>query len=169
MCDPMTAMIVASTAISATQAIGGHQQQKAASKAAQQSAAIEFNETKDALAERQAQEQAATSQKIFNNTREAVQAKATQQATSSALGTEGLSVDALVSDIARQETENNSIITNNHNATLNQLSREENSASIRASNQANSVSGPSALNTILQLGQAGISGYDKYQTSKKAK
>ena len=169
MCEPMTMIAVASTAISATQSIVGHM--GAAQQAAQTNAAYEQN-ANNAITAMQDDNEAASldlmaaqendTQRRMQTSAEGLAARGASRAAAGERGVGGLSVAALQRDLGFQEGSNIAAI--NRNASLNQQRhrlqvRGARDAAQSRINSAPRSNGPSLLALGADLGAAALNGY----------
>lgn len=189
MCEPATIIASVSAALAlgsgVTSAIGASQQASRYNAYQQQQAQMQesVRQRNAALANQQArlqqeadlarfaEEQDANAQQKLATSQEARQARATTLTTAGEANVSGLSVEALLADVYRQEANNFSTLDNNLLFKRNQLSRSLEASTIRAENTANSVGsyipqfqpGPSLIGSTLSIGantlNAGLSGY----------
>ena len=108
MCDPVTIGIAMGAASAGTQVIGQRQMAKTqaqvqanASKAERQ----RYLQEVSSMRVQQGQEQVAAAQKINESARKAREARATARVSAGESGVAGLSVDALINDLTKQEAE----------------------------------------------------------------
>lgn len=163
MCDPVSITLGILSAASAVEASNAQNEMADATEVA---AIAERENTKTALNDRRLQEFEAKTQKSLENSRQSQAAKSEARSMQSSLGIGGLSTNAVLGDISRQEQENASIINKNFNATLSQLSREEDSANALANSRIASAPKASNFGTLLQIGKGGVDAYGFHKTIK---
>jgi len=169
----ITALSIASTAVSALGAYAQYQSQKSAAKAQQN----QFNQNKllaqrsmleqsRQLAVRDEQERAAASDKIMSSNIEAAKAQARMVVSAGEAGVAGGSIAQLLNDVERTRLNNEGTINRNLEAVSQQSKVEREGLLTQAENRINSVSQgqqPSLLATGLQIGGTALEGYGSYR------
>ena len=108
MCDPVTAGIAMSVASAGTQVIGQRQQARAQAKVQANASKAErerYLQEVSSMRVQQGQEQVAAAQRINESAKKAREARATARVSAGEAGVAGLSVDALINDLTREEAE----------------------------------------------------------------
>lgn len=155
MCDPTT-ILSAMTSIAAA----SEQQQQA--QATENNANASYLNDARQLNLRQRQEEEAESQRGQEADIQAMKDMSTARTASGESGISGLSVDALMSDILRQNLFDDTKADSNLSATKAQITQEKEGAKTRRQSRINEVPYPSFASTALQLGgQAYEGGYFK--------
>lgn len=167
MCDPVTALTVASTAVGFI----GQQQQAAAQEAANNQArnlAIQNQQLQIRALQNQEDEEARrASEALFDNQRQAEARKATAMVSAGEAGVSGLSVDALLGDLDRQVAENKQDIIQTVDFGQRQRQLDREGVGINAQSQVNQlppVQFPSIFGAAID---AGVSGYRTRQQQKR--
>lgn len=171
MCDPFTVTAAITVGGGAYNYIQGEEQAKAQSKFASKQAAEGARAiTADAIQQfsqigvRREQEADAAAQAIAQITRDAVEAKGTGKASAGAGGVSGGSVEALISDFARQELARVSVAKTNLANTNQQLDQQGKSTAARANdaifqNQPAPVQRPDVFGALFQIGSSLVGNY----------
>ena len=111
MCEPVTLTALALGAASAgTQVMGQRQQAKTQAKVQKNASAAErqrYLQEVSSMRIQQGQEQVAAAQRIQESTRKAREARSTARVSAGEAGVAGLSVDALINDLTREEASYN--------------------------------------------------------------
>jgi len=110
MCDPVTIGIAMSAASAGTQVMGQRQQAKTQAKVQANASAAErqrYLQEVSSMRIQQGQEQVAAAQRIQESTRKAREARSTARVSAGEAGVAGLSVDALINDLTREEASYN--------------------------------------------------------------
>jgi len=163
MCDPATAMAVASTAISTAGAVQGHNAQNKAYVQNAQMARIAKMDEDRMINLREAQEQEAAAQQQIEQDRQTQELAARANV---AGGESGgfLNNNAVIQDIVRQGLEANTTTGQNLERTKAQLSEQRLGANTRAQSRINSVAKSSAAATGLQIAGSAINTGAKYKS-----
>jgi hypothetical protein len=127
-----------------------------------------------ALQERQKQEGEATVTEEARNARAAAEARATARTAAGEAGVSGLSLDALLTDFTRQESEYRYGVRRNLGISTDQLTNEMEGARAQAQGRSaaipslnlEAVNGPSYLGAALRIGGDALGAYSKYNASK---
>ncbi|MDP3869930.1 hypothetical protein [Phenylobacterium sp.] len=186
MCEPATiaagiawagthaAAISAAAAIGSTAlTIGGltaqHREQNNLAKQTEASATRSYEIETGAIANRQAQEQTAAAERTLGNQREYAAANATGIVGAEAGGVRGLSVDALLGDLAGQQVARQANVEQNTSWGIQQLQQEKIGAGM--SRDSRIASAPRASNTALaiKIGGAALDGYGNYSSLRGPK
>lgn len=169
----ITALSIASTAVSALGAYAQYQSQKDAARAQQ----AQFNQNKllaqrsmleqsRQLSIRDEQERAAASDKIMTSNIEAAKAKAKMVASAGEAGVAGGSIAQMLNDVERTRLNNEGTINRNLEAVNQQSKVEREGLLTQAEGRINSVSQgskPSLLATGLQIGGTALANYGEYR------
>lgn len=183
MCDPVTLSALGATIVSAAGsaaasgslalattglAIGGslleYQQQKSAYNANKVQATQSYSDSLNAIQRRQEQEQQASAENRLQNEREYDATKARATVAAGEAGVSGLSVNALLNDLAGQQAHRQGMIDTNLAWTTEQLQDEKTGARSTMQSRINSLQNPSGLGLALTIGGQALGGYDKYKT-----
>ena len=108
MCDPVTIGIGMAVASAGTQIHGQRQQAKTQAKVQKNASAAErerYLREVSSMRTQQGQEQVAAAQRIQASTRKAREARSTARVSAGEAGVAGLSVDALINDLTREEAD----------------------------------------------------------------
>ena len=108
MCDPVTIAATMAVAQTATTVIGQQQMAKTQAEVQRRASAAErqrYLHEVSSMRIQQGQEQVAAAQKMSESARKATEARATARVSAGEAGVAGLSVDALINDLTRQEAE----------------------------------------------------------------
>jgi len=108
MCDPVTIGIGMAVASAGTQIIGQQQQAKTQAKVQKNASAAErerYLREVSSMRTQQGQEQVAAAQRIQASTKKAREARSTARVSAGEAGVAGLSVDALINDLTREEAD----------------------------------------------------------------
>ena len=108
MCDPVTIGIAMGAASAGTQVIGQRQQAKTQARVQANASAAErqrYLQEVSSMRVQQGQEQVAAAQRINESAKKAREARATARVSAGEAGVAGLSVDALINDLTREEAE----------------------------------------------------------------
>lgn len=159
-----TALTIGSTAAGIGGSILSYEQQKAMSSATASAAKRAFEQDNRAITQRQLQEQTASADRKFANAQEYAAARASGVVAAGEAGVSGLSVDALLNDLAGQQAARQKTADTNLGWTLAQLQQERFGAQAQRDNRINSAPKPSSLGLALQIGGQAIGGYDTYKS-----
>jgi len=110
MCDPVTIGIAMGAASAGTQVMGQRQMAKTQAKVQKNASAAErqrYLHEVSSMRLQQGQEQVAAAQRIQESTRKAREARSTARVSAGEAGVAGLSVDALINDLTREEASYN--------------------------------------------------------------
>jgi len=110
MCEAVTIGLAMGALSAGTQAIGQQQQAKTQAKVQQSASAAERQRYLQEVASmrvQQGQEQVAAAQRIQEATRKARESRSTARVSAGEAGVAGISVDALVNDLTREEAQHN--------------------------------------------------------------
>lgn len=176
MCDPMTAIAVASSAFQFQQ-----QQAQASAQKEHQEAVYERNKQQAMTARnqktqqehlRQMQEREAAEQKMMQQGREADQARARARVSAAESGVSGNSVDQLLADFNRQENEYMTALNSNFEMSRQQSeTRKEmyrNEQNSRVTNaQPSPVNEPNMLAGALRIGATGYQTRQQYKLNQQ--
>jgi hypothetical protein len=108
MCDPVTIGIGMAVASAGTQVMGQRQQAKTQEKVQANASKAErqrYLQEVSSMRVQQGQEQVAAAQRVNASARKAREARATARVSAGEAGVAGLSVDALINDLTKQEAE----------------------------------------------------------------
>ena len=108
MCDPVTIAASMAVAQTATTVIGQKQQARTQAEVQRRASAAErqrYLHEVSSMRIQQGQEQVAAAQRLSESARKAMEARATARVSAGEAGVAGLSVDALINDLTRQEAE----------------------------------------------------------------
>jgi hypothetical protein len=127
-----------------------------------------------ALQERQKQEGEATVTEEARNARAAAEARATARTAAGEAGVSGLSLDALITDFTRQESQYRYGVRRNLTLSTDQLTAESEGARATAMGRSAAIpqlnleplNGPSFLGAALRIGGDALGAYSKYNSSK---
>lgn len=168
MCDPVS-LTIATVASAGMSYIGQQQAAKAQEKANRQSAALMMQNQAlqiRALQNAEDEDRERTNEDIMDNQKAADAARATAAVAAGESGVSGLSVDALLGDLIRQESENRGDILTSQDFRQRQRQLDREGIGITTQSQVNQLPRPeypSFLGTALQ---AGIDGVNTYQSAK---
>lgn len=175
MCDPMTAIAVASSAFQfqaqQAQASAQKQHQENVYQRNKQQAMTARNTKTNQENLRQQQETASTEQKLVKQQIEGDQAQARARVSAAESGVSGNSVDQLLADFDRQEGEYAAALNSNLSSSKQQseLRKEmyKNEQESRVTNaQPSPVNEPNLLAGALRIGSSGFSAYQQNQYRK---
>jgi len=172
MCDPVTALTVATVASGVTGFIGQQQAASAQEAANMQSRNLAIqNQNLQIRALRNQEEEDAVqaSQALQDSAREAAALRARATVAAGESGVSGLSIDALMGDIVRQETENrlNILQTQDFRQRQRQLDREGLGITTQSQiNQLPAVQYPSFLEAVASTGSAAYGVYQRGQATR---
>lgn len=181
MCEPIS-IAAATLAISAAATSYGYVQQSEQADAqneaiednyerTRQEAVAAFERDTTDIARRQVQEQDAAAQQREQFTREYDAVRAQTVTSAGERGIAGLSLDALLGDLAGQQATRLRTTNDNLNMTLQQLQREKESAGFAAQSRVNSVNrtpvaGPSLVGLGLTIAGQAVNAAGQYQTAR---
>ena len=151
MCDPLTIMTAMTTIVAA-----GEQQQQAERN--EKSANASYLNDARQLNLRQRQEEEAESQRGQEADIQSMKDMSTARTASGESGVSGLSVDALMSDILRQNLFDDTKADSNLGATKAQIAQEKEGAKAGRQSRINQVPYPSFAANALQIGGAAYKG-----------
>ena len=166
MCDPVTIGIGMAVASAGTQVYGQQQQAKTQAKVQANASAAErqrYLQEVSSMRVQQGQEEVAAAQRVNASARKAREARATARVSAGEAGVAGLSVDALINDLTREEAEFNF-------ATQQQLQMNDVGRSMQLENAGfgftnnmlrinKPIEGPDYLGTAISGAQTGLSTY----------
>lgn len=158
MCEP-TALAIGSFALTAGGEIASHKGQRKAAKENKRAALADLRIQQHDLSLRQQEEQAASAREIDQARRQGREARSFGLATAAEAGVAGLSVDALLGDILRDEVSAVETLETNTTITLDQLQRMKAGAAATAQSNINAVQGPSVGATALRIGGSALDTY----------
>lgn len=162
MCEPTTAILVASTVVSTGIQVAGKIQEHGAQKKAQQeneaSAKAALKEDLKTLTMREGQEEGAAASTILEIDRQARQTKAEAAVYAGESGVEGASVDALLDGFQNQADRASLGVQRNLKLTKDQLGRERVASQTGAQSRINAVPAPNPWATGLSIAGAGLGG-----------
>lgn len=168
MCEPASIMIAATTALSTALSIGGQVAQYSAqadqAAATRSNALAAYQQDTSAITDRASQEQQATAQRRLQNAREYAAAKATAVTSAGDAGVSGLSVNALLTDLAGQQQLRQGAVDTNLDMTLQQLQREQQGAAVTRQSRINSAQDPSLAGLLIGVAKTGVDGFTGYKT-----
>jgi len=126
------------------------------------------------IQERQKQEGEATATEEQRVSREAAEARATARTAAGEAGVSGLSLDALITDFTRQESQYRYGVRRNLTLSTDQLTSEMEGARAQAQGRAAAipqlnlepVQGPTWWGAALRIGGSAVDAYSKFNTSK---
>lgn len=160
MCEPTTAMLAITAGASLANLFQQQQAAKAQDASNQRQAENTMTAYKANLAQTnlmQQQEAAAASQKINENNKAAAAAEARATVSAGESGISGLSVDALLGELAgKQASYNDSVMQNYENASM-AIDNQRTNLQVNAASQINSLKTPQQpdyLGTALRIGQS---------------
>lgn len=163
MCDPMTGMLVLTTAATAMQV---NQQQIAASQQ-EQSNQRQYENSMKAMAANvnqtnaeHMQQREAAMQKIDENNMQARAASATAQTSAGENGISGMSVDALLSDLGNRQQRFNSSVTTNYENAEQAINNQRENIGIDAASQINNLKTPAMPDYAGAALRIGTAAYD---------
>lgn len=156
MCDPVTIMAGAGLATSIVGDIAGNEAQAKRAKQAKASAEVSAQQQIGQLSLRAEQEQESTGLSIVQADRQARMADAQARVSAGEAGVKGASVDAILTDIQRQDDEFNTSANINLTNEQEQIDAEKQGVRAQEQNQINSVPEPSDLATGLQIAGQGL-------------
>lgn len=171
MCDPVTAMV---TFAAVTGGLGVYQsyeasrQQNAVFKQNQKNSLKSLVDSYDSQAVSANQRREAAGQSATQNAIEAAKARATATAAATDSNIGGLSVDALMNELTRQESTNYGNIATNERFAEEQRQREAQGLTNQTQSRINSVA-PGSFNPIIGLLQIGSEAGGAYYTSKASR
>jgi hypothetical protein len=116
------------------------------------------------ISQRQMQEQDATASGNFANAQEYAAARASGIVAAEGSGISGLSVDALLNDLAGQQAARQKTADTNLGWTLAQMQQEKLGAAAQRDSRILSAPKPSSLGLALQIGGQALGGFDAYKT-----
>lgn len=180
MCEPVTltmmGLAIASAAVSYSaqqkQATAQAKYQNEIQQQANDSASESFRQGTSAVGRRLIQNDQQAGQALAENAVNAMQARAHAAVAAGESGVSGVSVDALMGDFSRIEAANNHAITTNKEWATDQAVEQERGMAAEAKSRiAQAMPGPvafpSAVALGLEIGNAGIQGFDTYQRRTK--
>jgi len=167
MCEPvsiMTALSIASTAAAGFGQVAGYQEQKAMAKATRNAANNAYAMDLHGITTRQMQEQDAAAERKLENQREYDAARASAIVNADQAGVRGLSVDALLNDLAGQQASRQKAVDTNTSWQIAQLQDEKLGADATRQSRIASAPKPSATGLLLKVGGTAVSGLDAYKS-----
>lgn len=164
MCNPMLAVAVASLVVGAGSAYVSHDNQNKMAEATEESALASYSVSNALANRRQQQEQEAAAQRRLANDREYAATKATATVAADESGVAGLSVDALLRDLAGQQASRQKAVDSNLSSTVAQLQAEKLGLAAQRDSRINSAFGSSNAALALQIGGAALSAVNTYKT-----
>lgn len=159
-----TALTIASTAAGIGGSVMSFQQQKAAAEANEKSARSAYEVGVSQITERQMQEQSSAAQRSFENQREYDAARSAAIVAGEGAGVRGLSVDALLSDLAGQQAARQKAVEQNLDWTTRALQQDKVSAASARDSRINSVQRPSGAALAIDIAGQAAKGFDTYKT-----
>ncbi len=162
MCDPVSALMGISTAISVGGQLIQHAEQEEAAKKNEASARQSAANSIGLLTLRQQQERRAGAQTIYQMGLEAERAQAMNRVQAGESGVSGISVDLLTDDIERQRLMAEAGTRSNLKDTEDQLQQEKKVVKTNAQAQINSVPKPNPWATGLRIGGTVAEGAGSY-------
>lgn len=155
MCEP-TSLAIASFALTAGGAVanevGNRKQQKAVTKAANES----YADTLADLVARSGEEGLAASLQRDQNNRDVSSARASATTSAAAAGLTGKSIDLLLNDFDAAGGDANAAVDRNRDARLRQIERQKDQAATYRDNQIVSAPQANPFLTALEIGGAGV-------------
>lgn len=155
MCEP-TSIAIASLALTTGGAIANHVADGKASKQARKSAEEDHKLKTHDIGKRQQEELLATQREIIAGQRQAREATGMARLSASEAGVSGMSVDLLMGDIARDESDYTQSVEMNSVITLDQLQRMKAGANAELASRKNATQGPSAAATGIAIGGSAL-------------
>lgn len=155
MCDP-TAIAIGTLVLTSASAVKSHQAQKKASDATKTEALRAAREASKDISLQQVQQTDASSRTIFEVDRQARSTQALVRVAAGEAGVEGISVEALLSDIDRKRGEFSTTEQRNLDMIIAQLQREKVSGRTVAQGRIAAAPAPSPFNLGVQLAGAGL-------------
>lgn len=160
-----TALTIASTAAGIGGSIASYNQQNAMAKATRVNATNAYEQQSAALTQREEQEQTAAAERRFQNQREYDAARASAIVSGEAGGVRGLSVDALLNDLAGQQGARQGAIDKNLDWSIQALQQDKLGAAAARDSRINSAPHASGRGLALQIGGQAAIGFDKYKSA----
>jgi hypothetical protein len=164
-----TALTIASTAAGIGGSIASYDQQNAYAKATRQAATSAYEQQSAALTHRQEQEQTAAAERTFQNQREYDAARARAVVSAEAGGVQGLSVNALLNDLAGQQAVRQNAIGKNTDWAIQSLQQDKLGAAAARDSRINSAPRASGMGLALQIGGQAATGFDKFKSATDPK
>lgn len=163
-----SALAIGTTATSYLSAQGTAQAQAEANQKADERAVKYLTEDYDQVGKMALQERRAADEKNFQNSRDAMKARASAVTAAGEAGVSGLSVDALLGDISGQEARIRDGVNQNLEGTLDQLTVEARGLQRNTVNQMSTRPQPQRPSRLGALLEAGSGVYDAYKPRLRA-
>lgn len=158
---------LASTAAGIGGAVMQHNAASSAATANRQAAVKAYGHEQGALTLRQIQEQNASADQRLQQQNEYTRARASAVNAGDAAGIRGLSVDALLNDLAGQQGDRVKANDTNLGMTLQQLQAEKVASGTGLQSRVNSIAKPSNAALALTIGGQALDGYSSYQKATR--
>lgn len=180
MCEPTTiaalstwaaahagAISLASTALTIGGQVASHMEQNAYAKTNANAAMRAYEDQTAGITQRQIQEQNSAAQRTFQNQREYAAARATAVVGAEDAGVRGISVDALLNDLAGQQHARQDAVDQNTTWAVRALQDEKRGAQATRDARILSVPKSSTSSLLIKVGGTALQGLDAYNTKKK--
>lgn len=166
MCEA-TSIAIASFALTAGGTIASHvSEAKAAAKAREAAEKDHAIKTHD-IGKRQVEELLATQREITAGQRQAREASGMARLSAAEAGVSGMSVDALLGDIARDESSYTQSVQQNSVITIEQLQRMKGGADAELYSRRNAAQGPSTAATAVQVGGSALDTWGRMRLQRE--
>lgn len=167
MCEPatiMATMALASTALSIGGQVASYSSQANQAATQRGNALSAFAQDASALTTRASQEQASAAQRKLQNQRDYDATRATAVNSADEAGVTGISVNALLGDLAGQQGLRQGAVDQNLNMTLQQLQSERQGAAVTMQSRMNQAQDPSLAGLLIGVAKTGVDGFSGYKS-----